>query len=127
MDSSFLIIIFIIAVVIWFQFGLLYEAVKFQGKDVSGMLRKFNLPVHDKVLLFFCSEYCDPCRAMYPLIEKLKQDYNQVKTVDVKKNTELAGSLKIRATPTIVIIDNGCIKKVLPGTQSEAKLRALLD
>lgn len=36
-------------------------------------------------------------------------------------------SLGIRATPTLVMIENGFIQKVLLGSQSEAKLRSLLE
>lgn len=127
MDISYLIIFAIIGFVIWFQFGLFYKASKSQGKDVSDLLLKFDLPAQKKLLLFFSSEHCGPCRAMYPVIEKLKQDYANVISMDMGKNIELARSLGIRATPTLVIIENGFIQKVLLGSQSEAKLRSLLE
>jgi len=127
MESSYLIVFAIIGFVIWFQFGLFYKARKNQGKDVSDSLIKFSLPAQDKLLIMFSSEQCGPCRAMYPVIEKLKQEYANVISLDVSKNTELARSLDIRATPTIVIINNGFIQNVLLGSQSEGKLRSLLE
>ena len=126
MDYSYLIIFLIIGFVVWFQFGTLYAVNKLQGKDVSHVLLKFNLPVRNKLMLFFSSERCGPCRAMYPVIDKLKLDYSQVITIDVGKESELAERMEIRATPTTVIINNGLIEKILLGSQSETKLRTFL-
>ena len=126
METSYLIVILIVGFVIVFQFGLVYTARKNQGQDITEVLNHFELPSQGRLLLFFTSAQCRPCRSMYPIIDSLQRDASNVVKIELNEHMRFASQLNVRATPTIMIIQNGLIEKVLLGSQSEAKLRKLM-
>jgi len=81
------------------------------------------------VLIDFTAAWCGPCRMMGPVIDELTTDLaGKVKVckVDVDAETELAQQFKVMSIPTLVVIENGKVKKSALGFQSKEKVMELL-
>ncbi len=79
-------------------------------------------------LIDFWAEWCNPCKRMSPVIEKLAQEFSdQVELVkvdaDKPENEYLLEQYDIRSIPTLVLAHNNTVYGQLTGQQSEAKLR----
>lgn len=93
----------------------------------------FQQEVLDKkgvTVIDFWAEWCGPCRAITPIIEKLSAEYEgkaQVGKVNVDHNPEISFKYGIRSIPTIVILKDGQEVKRHVGLTSQASLAALID
>lgn len=82
------------------------------------------------VLVDIHSTHCGPCRALAPVIEKLSADYEgraRVVKLNTDDNTEVAGSLRVTAVPTVVVFHEGHEVSRLVGLRPEATYRKLLQ
>ncbi|RUP25718.1 MAG: thioredoxin [Curvibacter sp.] len=77
-------------------------------------------------LYYFYSASCGPCRAIKPLVEKLRQTHRNLIPVDVAQNLDLARQFGIAGTPSFILVSEGAVREVLLGGQSERKLLDLL-
>ena len=76
-------------------------------------------------LVDFYAEWCSPCKAISPMIEGLKQEYDgkiNVFKIDVDLNPELANQFDIRSVPTLIFFKNGNIVNTIKGSASKTKL-----
>lgn len=78
-------------------------------------------------LYYFWSPHCGMCRGMTPLIERLRATRSNLIQINVVESPQLARSFGIAATPTLVLVRDGLVKKVLLGAQSETRILELLD
>ena len=81
------------------------------------------------VLIDFTAAWCGPCRMMGPIIDELATDLNgkvKVCKVDVDVEVELAQQFRVMSIPTLVVIENGKVKKSALGFQSKDKVLDLL-
>jgi len=74
-----------------------------------------------KQILYFTSTWCQPCRALGPIMESLngKISYNKV---DVDGNPDLTVKYQIRSVPTLVLIENGIEKSRLSGVRQASEI-----
>ena len=82
------------------------------------------------VLVDFWAEWCPPCRALTPTIEKLANDYvGKVKVgkVDTDSNRDISIKYNISSIPTLLVFKNGQIAQKFVGLRGEKDLRAALD
>jgi len=80
----------------------------------------------DKLLFYFYSEHCGPCRTLGPLIDTMAQRHGNVVKVDVMRQPAAARQFGVRATPTLVLVEAGRVVKVWLGAVSEKQLEVLL-
>jgi thioredoxin 1 len=80
----------------------------------------------DKLVLYFSSAYCQPCKEMAPMIERLSSELGNVVKLDALEHGELATSLHARGAPAFVFIESGRIAGVHLGALTEARLRTHL-
>jgi thioredoxin 1 len=82
------------------------------------------------VLVDFWAEWCPPCRALTPTIEKLANDYAgkvKVGKVDTDSNRDISIKYNISSIPTLLVFKNGQIAQKFVGVRGEKDLRAALD
>lgn len=82
------------------------------------------------VLIDFSAEWCGPCKMMAPILSELKTKVGESSTIvkiDVDKNPQIAGALKVRSVPTLVIYQNGELKWRKSGVVSAHELEKQLN
>lgn len=74
--------------------------------DVDAV-EKFRITNH-KSVLYFTASWCQPCRNIKPLYEKLSEKYTDVAfgKVDVDENSDAALDFEVSAVPTFVLFEN---------------------
>jgi thioredoxin 1 len=80
------------------------------------------------VVVDFWAEWCGPCRAVGPVIEKLAEDYRgkvKVLKLDTDANQGTATRFNIRSIPSILFFKDG--KPVDGVIGADPRLRSILD
>lgn len=75
-----------------------------------------------RMLLYFYSEHCVPCRTVTPLIEELDQRGEDVVKLDVRRHLMTARRFGVRSTPSLVLVEGGRIAGVHAGAISRTTL-----
>ena len=78
------------------------------------------------IVAYFYSPTCKLCRTQTPIIDRLAAEYDNIFSIDVTEEFEMARALGIHTTPTIVIFEGGEIRDLLVGPRSEEMLREAL-
>lgn len=78
-----------------------------------------------RLLFYFYSSHCGPCRAMTPKVDALRQAGASVVMVDVGGDGELTCRFGVTAVPSFILVEEGRITRARMGRQSEHALRAL--
>ena len=82
------------------------------------------------VLVDFRAEWCQPCRIVDPVIDGLAAEYGAqlaVAKVDVDENAALAAEYGVRSIPTVMLVADGAIRRVLVGSRSAEEYRVAID
>ncbi|MDZ4377342.1 MAG: thioredoxin [Xanthomonadaceae bacterium] len=89
------------------------------------IMRSVKVPV----LVDFWATWCEPCKQLTPMLEKLVAEYHgafMLAKVDVDKEQQLAAAVGIRSVPTLMLVKQGQLVDGFPGALPEAKLREFL-
>lgn len=82
------------------------------------------------VLVDFWASWCEPCKTLGPMLEKLAAEYNgafRLGKVDVDSQQELAGMFGIKSIPTVVLVKDGQVLDGFAGALPEGQLREFLS
>lgn len=82
---------------------------------------------HDRLLVYFFGERCRACENVTPVVDQLAKRHRNVVKVDAGIRPEIAHEFAILGTPTLVLVDQDRIAKVLVGSPSPKRIRALLE
>lgn len=81
------------------------------------------------VLTDFWATWCGPCRMQAPVVEKLAEQYDDVKftKMDVDANPKTPNEFGIQAIPTLILKKDGQIVETMVGYQSEPQLKQTIE
>jgi len=96
-------------------------------KDDS--FKEFTLS--DKIsLIDFHAIWCNPCKALSPIIDQLSIDYLgkvSVGKLNVDECPKTSKELEIRSIPTIILYKNGEVLERLVGSVNKKKISEMID
>lgn len=81
------------------------------------------------IVVDFWATWCEPCRQLGPLLEKLAVEFNgrfQLVKVNVDENQEIAGAFGVQSIPYVVALRDGRPVSEFVGVHPEDKLREWL-
>ena len=83
-----------------------------------------------KCLVDFYADWCGPCKMMAPVIEGIADELGDainVGKVNSDENMELVEKYGIMSIPTIMIFENGTVKKSFVGVTSKSEILDALN
>lgn len=82
------------------------------------------------VLVDFWAPWCNPCKMLSPIIDKLATEYEgkaKICKVNSDEEADLSAKFGIRSIPTLFFMKDGEIKDQITGVQPEQVIRQKLD
>ena len=82
------------------------------------------------VVVDFWADWCEPCKQLMPILEKLAEEYQGaflLAKVNADEQQMLAQQLGVRSLPTIMVIKEGQPIDGFSGAQPESAVREMLD
>ncbi len=82
------------------------------------------------VVVDFWADWCEPCKTLMPLLEKLANEYGGdflLAKVNADEQQMIAQQLGVRSLPTVMVIKDGQPVDGFVGAQPETQVRELLE
>ena len=128
MDSPIYLLFGLMAAMILFQIFMSRLAKRAVGQPapdtttVDGEAHNMRRRVY-----YFYATHCGPCRAMTPIVDQMRATHPNLIKINIDDSLEIAQGFRIAGTPSLVLVEEGLIRQVLLGAQSENKLKHMLE
>jgi len=89
-----------------------------------------NFSQNTPVLVDFWAEWCQPCKVLGPILEKIVNESHgslRLAKVNVDQNPNLALQYNVRSIPTVKAFIEGRVEAELVGVQPESRLRDFIS
>ena len=105
------------------------SARKMKGKLVVGLDEQLSSEQlqAERLVIYFSSDFCQPCKAMSPMIDALVQQGGTIVKLDAMEQGELASRLGARGAPAFVMMERGIVNRGHLGSMTGGKLREFLQ
>ena len=103
-----------------------------EREAVEGFRRDVVEPsMANLVIIDFWADWCGPCKALTPVLEKVAADYAEkgviLAKVDTDKNQFIAAQFQIKSIPTVYAMFQGQLVADLTPARTESQLKTMLD
>lgn len=85
---------------------------------------------HRLVMIDFWADWCEPCKQLMPVLEKLAHEFSEhivLAKINCDEQQELAMQFGVRNLPTVALMKDGQPIDGFTGVQPEAQIRELLQ
>ncbi len=82
------------------------------------------------VMVDFWADWCEPCKNLMPILEKLAGEYASdliLAKVNCDEQQQIAMQFGVRSLPTVILVKDGQPIDGFAGLQSESEIRTLLE
>ena len=82
------------------------------------------------VLVDFWAPWCGPCRAVAPVVEQIANEKGEalkVVKLNIDENQQTAIKFNVMSIPTLMVFNNGEVKKTVIGAYPKKKLEEELE
>ena len=127
--NTVLVVSILVVIFLFIQLLPYIKAREIQGRQTPDLSDVFTEKQRQqpRLLLYFWSPRCGMCRNMTPIVDKLAREREDVISINAADNVDVARRFKVMGTPTLVLLKNGKVDKVLLGAKSEKTITALLS
>jgi thioredoxin 1 len=82
------------------------------------------------VMIDFWAAWCQPCKALAPIVDEVAEIYNgklKVMKMDVDKNTSTPNRYGVRGIPTLLVFKDGVVKEQIVGRVPKEAIQKAVD
>ena len=99
-----------------------------EGRSAEALLPHFPAlaTVSGKALVYCFSPRCGPCRPMSKDVDALAATGAPIFKLDIAEHPELSRELGIRATPTLILIEDGTVARMVIGVKTRDYMQRLI-
>lgn len=100
-----------------------------EGRSAAPLYAPFPAlaEVRGKALVYCFSPQCGPCRPMGKEVDSLAETGAPVFKLDINRHRELSRELGIRATPTLIVVKDGVIGRMVLGVKTAKYMSGLIQ
>jgi putative thioredoxin len=106
------------------------SALVFDGTEANFETDVIQASLTTPVLVDFWAAWCEPCKTLGPILEKVVGSYNgtvKLAKVDTDAQMQLAAAFGIRSLPTVVLVKDGQMVDGFMGAVPESAVREFLQ
>lgn len=85
---------------------------------------------HRLVMVDFWADWCEPCKTLMPILEKIAAEYPNdllLAKVDCEEQQQISMQFGVRNLPTVILVKDGQPVDGFAGAQPEGQIRELLE
>jgi S1-C subfamily serine protease len=84
-------------------------------------------PPQDIVLLDFTAGYCQPCKQMVPVLQRMEKNKFPIRKIDITEQPDLARQYNVDRIPAFILLVEGKEKRRFLGITAETELRQAMQ